>query len=422
MNNAYFQRARVLYEQRRFNDAEKELKSALANDPGDVECNNLLVFVLADQGKNKDALEAADRTIAMAPDWSFAWYTMAYAQWIQHAKGSSDKALEAVGNAIRMEPDHTDYQYLSGEIHFSKSNWDAALAAAEEALALDAEHVGALNLRAKSLVKLNRTADANDTLDFAIHQNPENPHSHANKGWALIERDQYDEALTHFKEALRIDPNNRWAKEGLKNAIKGKNLLYRGILKYFLWISKQSEKNQWLFIVGAYILYRFVLYLSEANPALAPLTYPIIGAYIIFAFSSWIAVPLSNLFLKLHPLGKYALSTFENRASNVVGGFILGGILLGISYFATGIIPLFYLALWSLVMCIPLGGSLSQFEYNKNTRDLLIATTVIGLVGLMAIGSILLNNEGAFNLTASIFGLSILGFSFIANYIINRRN
>lgn len=421
--NPYFQRARILFEQHRFIDAEKELLTALSTDPNDLESNNLLAFIYAEQGKKTEALEAANRTISLAPDWSFAWYTFAYANWIQQKKGSSDKALEAIDQAIHLEPRHADYHYMKGEIYFSKNNWQIALDSAEEALALDAENVGALNLRAKSLVKLNRVADANDTLDFAIHQNPENPNSHANKGWALIEKGEYDQALTHFKEALRIDPNNIWAKEGLKNAIKGKNILYRGVLKYFLWIAKQSEKNQWLFIVGAYILYRGVIYLSQTYPAIAPIAYPIIGAYVIFAFSSWIAVPLSNLFLRLHPLGKHALSKFEIIGSNILGGFLFGGLLSGLSYLLGGFSAMLFLAIWFLMMSIPLGGTFSSSEPHSGTKRLIGLTTAIGLVGLTGIaGFVLLNNEPLFNLCVTIFGLSILGFSFLANFLMNKRN
>lgn len=421
--NPYFQRARILFEQHRFVDAEKELLTALANDPNDLECNNLLAFIYAEQGKKSEALEAANRTIGLAPDWSFAWYTFAYANWIQQSKVSTDKALEAIDQAIHLEPRHADYHYMKGEINFSRNNWQLALDSAEEALALDAENVGALNLRAKSLVKLNRVVDANETLDFAIHQNPENPNSHANKGWALIEKGEYDQALVHFKEALRIDPNNKWAKEGLKNAIKGKNVLYRGVLKYFLWIAKQSRKNQWLFIIGAYVLYQIVIQLSQTYPALAPVAYPVIGAYIAFAFSSWIAVPFSNLFLRLHPLGKHALSRFEIIGSNILGGFLFGGLLCGLSYLLTGFSVMLLLCVWFLMMSLPLGGTFSSSDPHSGTKRLIGLTTFIGLIGLTGIvGLELLNNEQLFNLCLSAFGLGILGFSFLANFVIDKRN
>ncbi len=420
--NPNFERARILYEQNRHTEAERELKQALAAHPDDFMAHNLMTFVLADQERKDEALESAQRTIRLVPDWDFAWYSLAYAEWIQEKRGASERAIEAVEKAIRMEPSKADYHNLKGEIHFGKTEWQDALDAAERALGLESEHVAALNLRAKSLVKLNRKADANDTLDWAIRNDPENPNTHANKGWALIERDQYDEALVHFKEALRLDPGNEWAREGLKNAIKGKNFLYRWMLKYFLWISKLSEKNQWVFIIGAYLLYRGVLALSRSNPSLAPLTYPIIIAYLVFAFSSWIAIPLSNLFLRLHPLGKHALSPFEITGSNLMGAFLFGGLFSGIIFLFSGQLLFLLLAAWFLLMMLPLGGTFSAGKDFDYVRNLIMYTAFLGVVGLVGIfGRIFLDNGMMFNSCVTIFGLGIFVFGFVANYLVSRR-
>ena len=55
-------------------------------------------------------------------------------------------------------------------------------------------------------MKLNRQDEAAETLDYALNKAPENSYSHANKGWVAIEKDQYDKAIEHFKEAeLLVD-------------------------------------------------------------------------------------------------------------------------------------------------------------------------------------------------------------------------
>ncbi len=420
--NQHFKRAQVLYEQNRLKEAEKELNAALSVQPEDFQAHNLMTFVLADQKRKEEALESAERTIQIVPDWDFAWYSYAYAHWIQEKRGASEKAMDAINQAIRLEPEKADYYHLKGEIKFGKANWDEALEMAEMALSLESDHVGALNLRAKSLVKLNRKADANDTLDYAIRNDPENPNTHANKGWALVERDQYDDALVHFQEALRLDPGNQWAREGLKNAIKGKNVLYRVILKYFLWISKLSEKNQWIVIIGAYLLYRGVLELSRNFPSLAPLAYPIIIAYLVFAFSSWIAIPFSNLFLRLHPLGKHALSPFEITGSNLMGAFIFGAALSGLSYLIIGNFGLLLLAGWFLLMMLPIGGTFSHGDNFNSIRNLAMYTLGLGIVGLIGIGGLIFFNNGSlFNMCLTVFGLGIFVFGFVANYLVIRK-
>jgi len=99
------------------------------------------------------------------------------------------------------------------------------------------------------LVKLNRKQEAADTMDYALHRAPQSSYSHANKGWVSIEKGAYEEAITHFKEALRLNATNAYAKAGLREGIKAKNFLYRGVLKYFLWLGKLQAKYRWAFVI-----------------------------------------------------------------------------------------------------------------------------------------------------------------------------
>ncbi|MDB5311521.1 MAG: tetratricopeptide repeat protein [Gemmataceae bacterium] len=46
-------------------------------------------------------------------------------------------------------------------------------------------------------------------------------------GWALLHARQPAEALTHFREALRLDPTNEWARDGLIEALKARYWVYR---------------------------------------------------------------------------------------------------------------------------------------------------------------------------------------------------
>jgi tetratricopeptide (TPR) repeat protein len=39
-----------------------------------------------------------------------------------------------------------------------------------------------------------------------------------NRGIAYYEKDAFDKAITDYTQALKLDPNNVWAKEGLKAA------------------------------------------------------------------------------------------------------------------------------------------------------------------------------------------------------------
>ena len=253
-----------------------------------------------------------------------------------------DNARATIENALRLDPNDTDFWHLLGHLEFYQENYPAALTAAERGLELQPESTELLNLRSQVLIKLNRPTDAAQTLDYALNRNPEDASAHANRGWVNIESGDLDDALQNFRNALRLRPDDAFAREGLKEAIRGKNVLYRQVQRYFLWASKMQEKYQWGFIIGLYVLYRALLALAESQPALSAFIYPLIVLYILFAFSTWIAVPVSNLFLRFHPLGKLALDRDEITGSNLAGALLLG-CLLNFGLYIAGLGDLFLL-------------------------------------------------------------------------------
>ena len=63
-----FQRAIILYQQAKYDLAEKELWRALAADPNSAEAHRLLSLTLNAQGKYSGALREARKAIHLAPD------------------------------------------------------------------------------------------------------------------------------------------------------------------------------------------------------------------------------------------------------------------------------------------------------------------------------------------------------------------
>ncbi len=47
---------------------------------------------------------------------------------------------------------------------------------------------------------------------------PNDDFTHTAQGWRLLQKNRTKAARGHFLEALRIDPENRWASQGLKAA------------------------------------------------------------------------------------------------------------------------------------------------------------------------------------------------------------
>jgi len=409
--NVHLERGKLLLAQNRVGEAEKEFKQALQLNPNDGYAMAWLAECQLHHKQYDQALELAERAMAFAPNNGFLLYTLARSYF--YNKRLKD-AEEVIGRALSLNPTDADFYLLRAHIAFYQEKWEPALKAAEQGLEQEPENVNLINLRTQALVKLNRKEEAAQTIDYALHQSPEDSYAHANKGWVAIEQGNYQSAFTHFRESLRLDPDNNYARSGLKEAIKAKNILYRGMLKYFLWMAKMDTRNRWAFIIGAYVLYRIILEVAERVPEVAPLLYPLIAFYILFALSSWIAMPLSNLFLRLHPLGRHALDEDEITATNVTGGLMLGAIVCGVGYLINGSGLLMMLALFFLLMLVPVGGMFTVGAEGKARRSLMYYSLALAGVGLLGIF------VPSANFLIYVFFIGVFAYSWVANYLIGQ--
>lgn len=407
----HFERGRLLLSQQRYQEAEKELKQALSYQPNNPYIMALLAECYIETRRYAEALQLAQTAVSIEPEIPFLYYSLARAHFFNK---QMDKSREAIREGLQLRPNDADFFLLKANIEYYEEKWENALEATGKGLELDPENVNLVNMRAQCLVKLNRQEEAAATLDYALNKAPENSYAHANKGWVAIEKSQYDEAIAHFKEALRLNPTNEYAKSGLKEAIKAKNILYRYILKYFLWMNKMNERGRWLFIIGIYVLYRILLNLARNNPELAPLLYPLIIAYIIFAFSSWIAVPVSNLFLRFHPVGKYALDDDEVLGSNIVGTLGISSIICLLGFYFSKMELFLYLGAYLGIMLIPVGGLFGVYATGKARRYLTYYTLTLAVLGAVAV---FIPQMGV---VAILFLLGIFGYGWVANYLIQK--
>jgi hypothetical protein len=177
-----------------------------------------------------------------------------------------------------------------------------------------------------------------------------------------------------------------------------------------LWSAKLSQQGQWYFIIGMYILYRVVLGLSRAYPALQPFLFPFIAAYIIFAFSSWIAKPISNLFLRLHPMGRHALTADEVKASNFAGVLAAASLICFIIFIITSSETFNYLFIILGILLIPVSGAFNTEPKSKARQMLSVYAAFLGVIGLIPI----FVKDTDFLLIP--FALGIFAYGWVANY------
>ena len=125
--------ARVLYYDSRQDRAgsEKDLRQIILMQPEDARALNHLGYMLADQTTRfNEALELAERAIALSPDDPAIIDTLG---WAQYKVGRYDEALENLRRAFAVFPDHEVASHL-GEVLWMLERRDEAVTIWEEAL------------------------------------------------------------------------------------------------------------------------------------------------------------------------------------------------------------------------------------------------------------------------------------------------
>ena len=409
--SAHLERARLLLAQSRPADAETESMLALAQQPDDPQALAMLALSRLQQGKHEPALAAVREAVGLAPDEPSLHNVHGH---VLHALDRHDDALRAAQEALRLDPGDADHFSLLASIELARGKWPAALAAAEQALELNPEHVGAANLRSMALVRLGRKAEAMEAVDYALDRAPDDAFSHANQGWNQLHRNNPKKAQEHFREALRLDPELEYAREGMLEALKARNPVYRVMLAYFLWLGRQSARFQWVFIIGIFFGSRLVNSLTQSQPQLGWLLWPLLGLFYAFVYLSWTAQPMFNLLLCFDRFGRHVLSR-DQRLGAACFGSVLALALASLGWWLAGENPLGLLGavvFGVLSICVA-----ATFARTGRSRLILGASTA--LLAAIALSSALLaviENPLALTL-ASAFVIGFIGFQLLANVV-----
>jgi tetratricopeptide (TPR) repeat protein len=413
--SASLERAQLLLAHERYDQAEREIRGCLAQNPNDVGGHYLLALCLIAMKRLDEATAEAQMAVHLAPDEAYPYYALSKAF---SARDMEREALGAINEAIRINPFDADYYANRAVIYHSLRNWPQTLASAEAAMEIDPEHAGALNLRAMALVQLGRKGEAGASLAVSLQKNPHNAVTHANQGWTLLHERKPKEAMEHFREALRLDPSLDWARAGILEAIKARNVVYRWVLAYFLWMGRLSPGVQWGIMIGLYVGQRMVSQAARKFPDLAPLLWPLMGLYLAFAALTWLAYPIFNLMLRLHPLGKHALSREQIWGANCVGSCLGLGILMLIVALVGNWPWAWALAIVFGALALPAAGVFAC-DAGK-PRNIMAAITIgLALVGFATAAAATQSVDAAEPLGA-VFLLGVIASGWIANALAMR--
>jgi Flp pilus assembly protein TadD len=209
--------ARQLVLARRPELAEREIRRWLALNPHDAAGQALLAWSLALQGK-PEAEREAEAAVRLAPDWA---HTHTVLGEVRLELGLHRTAERALRDALTLQPNDAQiHALLAASIlgQGKRSHARQAVATAEAGLALDPEHAGCARMRALGLIRLGRFWGARRAAAHAQGLDPEHAYGHAIAGWAQLATGRRKVAREHLREALRSDPHNQLAQQGLWRA------------------------------------------------------------------------------------------------------------------------------------------------------------------------------------------------------------
>ena len=407
-------RAQLLLEQQRFHEAKDETKQVLSSDPTNTEALQTLTQCYLGLNQTEKAHQTIEDAIRQDPTDFISLYLKGV---ILHDLAQYRQSLKFIDSAISFNPTFAEAYGIKSAALYALARFEEALEAANQGLSLEADNTFCLNQRARALLKLGRTAENEETIQQALKSNPEDADTHSNVGYTQLELGNYAEAKNHFREALRLDPTHEYARYGMLQTLKATNLFYRGWLKYVFWMQGLSPRTRWAVIIIGYLLFRWMSSARTSFGSLEVVALVLIYGYFIFAISTWIIEPVSNVFLRFHSFGQYVLTDEEKKTANYAG-VLLGAALLGllillaaeqVQWYNLGM----YLLCYGIALTVAISAVASKAT-EKGTRNVRSAALILATVAVINILLGVIDPKLAVGLFSyAIWGF--IGFQFFAN-------
>ncbi|MEV0614530.1 tetratricopeptide repeat protein [Nonomuraea sp. NPDC050404] len=257
------ERARTLLQLRRPDDAERELRGLLAQEPENISGHALLGLALIQQGQVGDALEEAAEAVRLGPDQWSAHYLAAH---VYYRAGRGEEGLTAARTALDLQPEHAPNWEVLARVHMLRGEWALMVEAALSGLRIEPEDCDLVCLASLAYSNLGDERQAFAAAAHAVRIDPESALAHFVLGRAALRFGDPRRAAESFREVLRLDPGFGKARDLLVTALKQRNPLFRRLSGL-----RGRFPNGWRLIF------------------LLPVAPPIIAIFIIVAVLHWLA-------------------------------------------------------------------------------------------------------------------------------------
>ena len=298
MQSRHYDQGALYFDSNRWKLAAKAFADALAEQPEHANAHSMLALCHMHLKRLKQALDEAGEATRLEPENAHAHSVLSII--LQDQKNYSE-AQRACEEAKRLQPLDAAYCAQDSSIALAQGHWRQALNKADAALQLDPHNEWAARVRTIALLNMANFADAEKAADYVMQLDPHSSRAHVVMGRVLLGRNKLLPAMAHFREAVRIDPSEKWIQETLLTSVHQHRYAYSGL--YMMGYKEPPAQGQYrvaqfgrpiiltvcllalFFSAIAYLTWRFP---ANTDPSTALLTTVwVLLIALISAFSAW---------------------------------------------------------------------------------------------------------------------------------------
>ncbi len=198
------------------------------------ETGHELAHALEGRGRGAEAIAVFQDLVVLRPGngrhWSCLGNLLKMRGDRAGADAALDKAVEALREAIRLQPDYAYAHANLGVALMRQGKLDEAIAEDREAIRLRPDDGTTHFNLGTALGRQGKLGEAIAEYREAIRLQPDYAYAHSNLGLALLAQGKVDEAIVAFREAIRLKPD--YAHSNLGNALRRQGKLDEAIAEY----------------------------------------------------------------------------------------------------------------------------------------------------------------------------------------------
>ena len=201
----------------RFEEAVPHYEKGLELNPQYHAIHNNLGLALAATGHPDEAILQFRKGLEFYPESADLHNNLGR---VLAARGQLDEATAQLKKAVEIDSNLAEAQNNLGRVLASKGQMDEATAQFKKAVELNPNLADAQNNLGIALLSTRQLEEAKPHFEKAVEINPEFAEAHCYLGIVLYySQDKVPEALAHWREVLRLEPNNVLAMSQMAHAL-----------------------------------------------------------------------------------------------------------------------------------------------------------------------------------------------------------